>query len=97
MRPFPFNPKFLITSSEVSWVTVIRLIEDAPFWAQLLRPVKKCEAKLRARLTLGTSPETITKQQHLSFTFYRFLRLLSYDHVVRYAIVLRNECCFGQV
>ena len=40
--------------------TIIRLIEDTPFLAQLLKPVKKFEAKLRVRLVLGTFPETIT-------------------------------------
>ena len=40
-----------------------------------MRPVKKFEAKLRVRLVLGTFPETVTRNHHLSLIFHQFLRL----------------------
>ena len=49
--------------------------------------MKKYEAELRVRLILGTFPETITKQQHLSVIFNRFFK----SSIVRSCGMLRDR------
>ena len=41
--------------------------------ASFLKPVKKFETMLRVSLVLGTFPETLTRNHHLSFIFHQFL------------------------
>ena len=50
--------------------------------------MKKLEAKLRVRFVLGTFPETLTRNDHLSLPVLKTPRL--YNREVRYAIVLSS-------
>ena len=67
----------IYNSSSIKWtgLTIIRLFEDAHFLSLIFETSKKFEAKLRVRLVLGTLPETLTRNHHLSFIFHQFLIL----------------------
>ena len=66
-------------------ITVIHQTEDVPFLGLIFETSEELEAKLRMRLVLGTSPETLTRNHHLSLLVFKTPP--SDNREVRYAIV----------